>query len=145
VAIYLPDGLLSQKEMVVSPGKAIGIAMAMFMIIIFAAVSTALLPKMSSSGASIGPAMQLNALRTDGNSTESAKGLAAMAKGNKEMTEVMRQQVNSEANGLIQNCLDNPDACKDLSLLQEICSSNNLLQLPSCSDPRLKELLAGSG
>ena len=128
----------------VGPGKAIGIAMAMFMIIIFAAVSTVLLPKMSS-GASIGSAMQLNALRTDGNSTESAKGLAAMAKGNKEMTEVMRQQVNSEANELIQNCLDNPDACKDLSLLQEICS-NNLLQLPSCSDPRLKELLlVGSG
>ena len=122
----------------VGPGKAIGIAMAMFMIIIFAAVSTALLPKMS--GASIGSALPLSALRTEGNATESAKGLAAMAKGNREMTEVMRQQVNNEADELIQNCLENPEACGDLSLLQEICS-NNVLQLPSCSDPKLKDLL----
>ncbi len=63
-----------------------------------------------------------------------------MAKGNKEMTEVMRHQVNSEANELVQNCLDNPDACGDLALLQELCS-NDVLQLPSCSDPRIKDLV----
>lgn len=66
-----------------------------------------------------------------------------MAKGNKEMTEVMRQQVNSEGNELARNCLDNPDACGDLALLQELCS-NAVLQLPSYGDPRLKGLVGTS-
>ncbi|MGI0005558.1 MAG: hypothetical protein ACREAI_04015 [Nitrososphaera sp.] len=118
--------------------KAMGIAIAVFMVIIFGVASAALLPKLS--GASAGSALPLNALRTDGNATESGKGLAAMAKGNKEMTEVMRQQVNSEANELVQNCLDSPDACGDLALLQELCS-NDVLQLPSCSDPRIKDIV----
>ena len=63
-----------------------------------------------------------------------------MAKGNKEMTEVMRQQVNSETHELVQNCLDSRDACSDLALLQELCS-NDVLQLPSCSDPRIKDIV----
>ena len=135
--ISTPAGIFSRD--MAGPAKAMGIAIAVFMVIIFGIASAVLIPKMS--GASAGPAIALNALRTDGNATESGKGLAAMAKGNKEMTEVMRQQVNSEANEIVQNCLDNPDACGDLALLQELCS-NDVFQLPSCSDPRIKDLTA---
>lgn len=92
-----------QRNNRISPGKAIGIAAALIIIIVFAAASSALLPKLSWATAA--PALYV--LRTDGggegegNTTESEKGLAAMAKGNKEMVEVMRQQVNDEANELV--------------------------------------------
>ena len=46
-----------------------GIAIAVFMVIIFGVASAALLPKLS--GASAGSALPLNALQTDGNATES--------------------------------------------------------------------------
>ena len=84
------------------------------------------------------PAITLNALRADDNASESGKGLVAKAKGNKEMTEVMRQQASTEANEIVQYRLDNPDVCGDLALSQELCS-NDVLQLHSCSDPRIKE------
>ena len=49
--------------------KAMGIAIAVFMVIIFGVASAALLPKLS--GASVGSGLPLNALQTDGNATES--------------------------------------------------------------------------
>ena len=61
-----------------------------------------------------------------------------MAKGNKDMTKAMRQQVSNEANETVQNRLDNPDAYGDRALSQELCS-NDVLQLHPCSDPRIND------
>ena len=70
-----------------------GIAIVLVMVIIFRVVSAALIPKLS--GAAAGAALPLITMRTAGNATELGKGLAAIANGNKGMTEDIRQQVTA--------------------------------------------------
>lgn len=122
----------------VGPAKAMGLGVAVFAMLIVSVLSVSM-PKIT--GLAGGALPGADVLRAGGNK-RAVSGVAELAKKNSEMTEVMRQQVNQEAQAMAAKCLEEGDACQQLSLLKEICGTNNILKLESCNDPRISALVA---
>jgi hypothetical protein len=126
------------------PAKAMGFGVAVFAMLIVSVLSVSM-PKLSGIAGGVLPGAE-DILRAGGNNNNNktaVTGISELAKKNIEMTEVMRQQVNSEAQAIVVRCLEEGDACQQLGLLKEICgSSSNILKLESCNDPRVAALLA---
>jgi hypothetical protein len=128
----------------VSLAKAMGFGIAIFAMLIVSVLSVSM-PKLSGiAGGALPGADILHAGGDNNNDRTAVAGVAKLAKKNSEMAEVMRQQVNSEAQAIVARCLEDGDACQQLGLLKEICgsSNNNILKLESCNDPRVAALLA---
>lgn len=117
----------------VGPAKAMGLGVAVFAMLIVSVLSVSM-PKITGLAG--------GALPGAGGNKTAVSGVAELAKKNSEMTEVMRQQVNQEAQAMAAKCLEEGDACQQLSLLKEICGTNNILKLESCNDPRISALVA---
>lgn len=122
-----------------------GIGIAIFAVLIVTVVAVGMLPMLSGLAKGAAPLLADNNNNAAGgnNATEAAQGLKALASKNAEMKETMRQEIDQEAGAMIDKCAASGD-CNDLGLLKEMCANNNILKLESCSDPRLKELLAGA-
>lgn len=124
----------------VGPAKAMGLGIGVFAMLIGSVVFMTV-PKLAGMAGGALPGADV--LRAAGDNKTAVSGIAELAKKNKEMTEVMRQQTNQEAQEIVARCLDEGDACQQIGLLKEICGSN-ILKLESCSDPRVAAIIKGS-
>lgn len=121
----------------VGPAKAMGMGITVFAVLIMTMVGAGMMPKMSSiMGGSLPFAGSSN------NSTESAQGLKALAAQNEDMKDAMRKEIDAEASAMIDKCAQTGE-CDDLEFLKEMCA-NNIMKLESCSDPRIRDFLAGA-
>jgi hypothetical protein len=130
----------------IGPAKkaaAIGGVM-LFVLVVFGAVSAALIPGRTLPGSSSSSGEQANSNTINAAEEKQGFGLTSALQANEQMKEVVRQQMKKEAEEIIQKCIDSGDTCGDLALLEQLCASGsngNVLGLESCNDPRLQQML----
>lgn len=122
----------------VGPGRAMGLGIVVFAVLILTILGVGIMPKISGITGAAAPFL----VDSGGNTTESGQGLKSLAAKNNEMKDTMRQEIDREAGAMIDKCVESGD-CGDLELLREMCS-NNILKLESCSDTRLRELFGSA-